>query len=673
MPITLQQKNAAELIQNAAAHDNSQQIRLVAGPGTGKSFAIEERISWLIDNGANANNIFVVSFTRAAYIDLRSRIMSHCINRGITTAEQLNVSTLHSLALKILRAAGLLVAYPADPIVMDQWELENIFDAEFSNVSNITNSRCRDIRRNHEAFWSTSQWGPPNYIPPDPSITSTERSQFDQFHTPRTQIYSCVLPGEIVRQCNESITSGTLNPVDLLNIEHLIVDEYQDLNPCDLEFVDNLIQRGVKTFVAGDDDQSIYSFRFASPQGIEDFVNKYPSAGDHVLQDCFRCTPNIVNTAESLITTHALTSRIPKTLNSLYSNSNPIVQGYVFRWQFPSGIAESRAIAESCNDLIQAGISPRDILILLSNTRVLEADLLNKMDEAQVPYEVSRTNEYISSNDGRFLLACLRILCNRDDYVAHRIIIGSIQGVGTGTCNNIANDVLQNNLNFRDIFYINLPSGVFRTRALNAINSARTIVSEISRWQPTDTLNQRATDLESIINGIFGSSGIQNWNNYISTIPGEITLRELRDYLWADNEEQEIRILNALYERIGQPLPNEGVLPQRVRIMTMHASKGLSSKIVFIPGLEEEILPGGLRRPYPGLILEAARLLYMSITRSRVACVLSFASTRILHGGFSRHTASRFNTNLGGIFNYCHSGGLSSREIADILQDTANL
>ncbi|HIE47441.1 TPA: ATP-dependent helicase [Candidatus Bipolaricaulota bacterium] len=82
--------------------------------------------------------------------------------------------------------------------------------------------------------------------------------------------------------------------------------------------------------------------------------------------------------------------------------------------------------------------------------------------------------------------------------------------------------------------------------------------------------------------------------------------------------------------------------------MTMHGAKGLSGQIVFIPGLEEEILPGPWRQPYPGLVLEAARLLYVSITRARAACILSHARTRIVNGRFSRQTASRFCPHLGG-------------------------
>ena len=86
--------------------------------------------------------------------NIRDRIADYCSAKGIQTAQVVSVTTLHSLALRALRAAGLLT-YPSDPTVMDRWELKNIFNAEFSKTSKIRPSRCEEIRRHHEAFWST--------------------------------------------------------------------------------------------------------------------------------------------------------------------------------------------------------------------------------------------------------------------------------------------------------------------------------------------------------------------------------------------------------------------------------------------------------------------------------------------------------------------------------------
>ena len=672
MPITQQQIQAAANHQHTAAHDRNNQVRLIAGPGTGKSFTIEERVYWLLRNHVPASRIFVVSFTRASSRDLKSRIENYCHNRNIQTANSVSVTTLHSLALRILRSAGLL-NYPSNPMVMDNWELKEIFDYEFSRESGIRTKRCGEIRQYHEAFWSTGQWGSPNYIPPNPSISQNERNNFTNFHYPRTQTYSCVLPGEIIRQCMSNIASGSLNPITQINIRHLIIDEYQDLNPCDLEFIHHFIQNGVVTFVAGDDDQSIYSLRFASPQGIQQFTTQFPTAGDHAISDCFRCTPSILQAASSLINNHPLPNRVSKTLSSLYVNSNPPVQGSVERWIFPSGVVEAQALAESCRDLINAGILPREILILLSNRKILERYLISALDSLQLPHERPKAESYTNSVEGRLALVILRIACNRNDYIAHRSLLSFIPRVAAGICNNIANKVVLNNLNYVNLFYNPLPAGVFNNRETNALSSAQRIISTIVSIQETDTLDQRNVEIQNILGTLQGQISQHAWGVATSNLPRDINLEELRDYLWTDTDEQEASILESVYQRLGLTVPQLGTLPQKIRIMTMHGAKGLSARVVFIPGLEEEIFPGQWRIPYPGLVLEAARLLYVSVSRARVSCILSFARNRIVYGSNSRHSPSRFIRSLGGTFTLRQNGGLNANQIRQIILECSQL
>jgi DNA helicase-2/ATP-dependent DNA helicase PcrA len=465
--------------------------------------------------------------------------------------------------------------------------------------------------------------------------------------------------------------AGTLDPGALLNLQHLIVDEYQDLNPMDIEFVDLIAAKGVILFVAGDDDQSIYSFRYASPLGIQSFNIRYPNSGQHSLSGCFRCTPIILSAGQALIGANPGSNRIPKNHVSLYSASNPPVQGVTHLWNFPSGIAEARSIAESCRSLIQAGISPRDILVLLSNRRTLMPILATELQTAGVPFEPPRNESFLDSPTGRLVLGLLRISLGQDDYVAHRVLLGLLPRVGIGTCNTICQAVIDNNLNYRDIFYRNLPAGVFSGRAVTALNMARGICGQTSQWQSNDTIGHRMADVSMIINNMFGQREVQEWQNYASSFPTGTTLEELRDFLWADTDEQQAALLQAIYERLNEPIPAGGLLAPRIRIMTMHGAKGLSARIVFIPGVEEEIIPGPWRQPYTGLVLEAARLLYVSVTRARAACIISYSRTRVVNGQFRNQTPSRFCAQLGGVFS-SRSGGLSVVEVQQIVQ-TCNL
>lgn len=680
MSITEEQEGEAKELQDEAAHSTSSEVRLIAGPGTGKSFAIQERVLWLINNGTTPENIFVVSFTRASTLDLGRRIIRYCEETDEIDSSPVNVSTLHSLALGSLSSAGLL-AYPVNPLVMDDWELRNIFDPEFSRASGFrrgisssgyTIARCKLIRRDYEAFCGTGTWMPANYIQPTPPISGAERSAYRAFHVPRTLLYACVLPGEIIRQCIENMNAGVLDPIRLLGIEQLIVDEYQDLNPTDLEFIDWMINHGVNTFIAGDDDQSLYSFRFASPDGLRSFNHRFPNTSDFELRYCFRCTSDVLSAAQSLLAKYSELNRIPKQLSSLYEASNPPESGIVFRWRFRSGVQEARAIAKSCASLIKLDFNPEDMMILLSNTRILLSLLIDELETAGVPYESPRSDSFIDSREGRFAHAILRVVCDQNDYVAHRLILGLPSGVGSAACNDLAQATITSNLNFQDVFYQPLPSGVFHGRAVSALKNARNVCALLAGWSPVDTVDDRLNDIADILINTFGKDAAEGWYQQLIDLPQLMTLKELRDYFWADTDEQRAALLANVHVRLEIHIPDEGLLPQKVRIMTMHGAKGLSSKVVFIPGLEENIIPSTKNSRVPGLILEAARMLYVSITRARAACILSYSSSRVKYGSISWQRPSRFSTHLGGQFSE-RTNSLQDDEISRIVEVCSNL
>jgi len=680
MPITPAQIHAAQLVQHTAAHDPAPQVRLIAGPGTGKSFAIQERVAWLLGSQTQPSEVFVVSFTRASARDLRDRIVAYCTPLGLQGVSQVSVSTLHSLALRSLRAAGLLV-YPADPLVLDDWELDNLHDREYSSStgfragragSGSTPTRAKEVRLDYEAFCGTGVWEPAGYVLPSQPVTRSERQAYASFHQSRTQLYSYVLPGEIVRQCVENIQAGVLDLPQLLHIRHLIVDEYQDLNPSDIAFVDALIHSGVIAFVAGDDDQSLYSFRYASPLGLQLFHQRHPGMSHHQLSDCFRSTPNVLAPALELINSFADPTRVPKQLSSLYVNAQPAVPGVVHRWRFRSGTSEARAVAESCRDLIGAGMHPREIMILLSNTRATLPSLRQALRVAGVPYQSPRAESFLDTREGRFAFALLRIACDPDDYVAHRVLLGACPGVGPTTCDILAQAALSHSLNYRRLFYDPIPVGVFRRRELRALQAARTLCATVSQWNPADTIAACIGQLDHTVRLVLGDHAADQLALELAPLPAGATLQDARDFLWADNDEQRGALLHAIYDRLALTEPAGGFLPPQVRIMTMHGAKGLGATVTFVPALEEQILPGPHRQPYPGLVLEAARMLYVSITRARAACILSFADKRYIYGAVSDHTRSRFVIHLAGPF-LRRASGLSTGEVSQIKLSAGNL
>lgn len=670
MPIIKSQLDDAKAIQDEAAHDPAPQIRLVAGPGTGKSYSINERVAWLINSGVAPNHIFAISFTRASAADLDHNIKSSCTS--IPNIDRIQVSTLHSLALKILSRGGQLTQYPANPRVLDDWEQRNIFEEELKQKHHYSITRCHDLITHFESIWSTGYPPQPFVLSPIPPITTAEEEVFSRFHRERSQLYSFILNGEAVRQCVDNMKSGILDPRALLNIDQLIVDEYQDLNNCDIEFIDLLAKSGTNIFVSGDDDQSIYSFRYAYPGGIQTFTKRHSTAGQHALQMCFRCTPAITDMSMKLLKSYSPETRIQKEFFSAYANSEPPVQGSAICLSYKTDRLEAKAVAQSIHDLISYGISPEDILVLLSNRPSQLDQIKSEMDLAGVQFDISQYFSFADENIIRFIYALLRLLKNDSDYLAYRTLECLQRGIGISTCTKIADKVISDNGNFVDQFSTRQSSSIFTTQEKRCLENVISIKTSISTWNLSDTLLQRDHDINHMLIQYMTQQALTEWESWTDQLPKGITLNDILLIFESRSEDDFRTVLTDIYRRLDVKVPPSLITKNRVRIMTFHSAKGLSAKIVFIPGLEEELLPGKRRSPYPAQVEEAARLLYVGITRARACCVLSFSKSRFIDGRRVPVHPSRFAASLGVTFQ-ARASGLNSNEISQIKMDCKNL
>lgn len=667
--ITPAQLAAAKAIQHRAAHDASPQVRLLAGPGTGKSFSIGERVTWLLANGVDPKSVWAISFTNAATNDLRQGIFKYC--REVARVDEMHVATLHSLALTLLAKGGMLNYYPVRPRVLDGWEQRHIFDEELAIALRVGIVRCAELRTHFEAMWSTGAPPLPFISTPKAPITAADEGRFLAYYNRTTQIYSCLLPGEAVRKCIDGIRAGTLDPVALTGMTHLVVDEYQDLNLADVEFIDQLIAAGVNVFVCGDDDQSIYSFRYAYPSGIQNFHMRHAGAASHTLPTCFRCASDVLKAAISLIAAFPSAGRLSAGLASAYASSAPPVPGQIVGWKFSSATAEAVAIAKSISELIKAGTPPEEILILVASRGAQLDPLLAALNAAGVTADVQRDVELAGTDGVRFIYAVLRLLEDDDDYLALRTVLGLRKGVGIGTCAEISALCAANSLNFSDQFTTSRSTALFSSRQNKALDAAVAVRALTAGWSDTDLLGARRIELDALVASAMTAASIAEWKALADNLPVEMTLGELGGVLSARTQKDTREKMQAVYERIGVPVP-AGLNPAgRVRIMTLHSCKGLSSRVVFIPGLEEEILPGPRRAAYSSQVEEAARLLYVGITRARALCVMSFSSMRTMNGTGHVHHPSRFLPALG--VHFIVAPGLTAAEVARTIVDIGNL
>jgi DNA helicase-2/ATP-dependent DNA helicase PcrA len=685
MPITAAQADQAEQRQWAAAREQAPQVRLVAGPGTGKSKTIEKRVAYVLENGANPQNVYAISFTVASAAELRVRIATFCANRlSAQAVAQVRVSTMHSLALRILRSANLLATlYPHDPRVLDDWEQSAIYDLEFAAAAGCTPKRAGEIRLAHDAAWQTLD---PQSIA-QAAIQPNEVAAFNAYHPRCGNLYSCVLPGELIYRCVDAIRMGQIHEGQLPQIEHLIVDEFQDLNACDQQFVEQLSARGAVLFVAGDDDQSIYSFRHADPGGLVGFNNRYPQSATHVLNECFRCTPNVLVPAATMIATNP--NRLAKNPTSLYANANPPVAGTVAVWSFGTQDQEAAAIAESCQALIQQGMNGREdqIVILVSDRSLQLGPITQALGNLGLAYDPPPGDLLTDGDALRAVFCVLRMLKDRSagepDYVAHRALLGLLTGVGGGTARAIGDGCVANNQNFHDLFYLAKAPAWLSGRNAAAVGRVIAIVNEIAPWAVDETIGLRAVSTCQLLESIFAGcvqlpNHIATWNALAASLPVEMTLDELCSFLAASNDVDRRAILDAVRERVGELGPNE-VAEKRIRILTMHGAKGLSGGVVFIPSAEQGIMPSFRAIRATGLLIEHRRLFYVSLTRARAACIASHVARHAGAAAFRLRQRAVVNLPRSQFLNEMQvtstnrAGGMTQAEAEAIVEDINNL
>lgn len=637
MPITPAQIAQAEHQQWQAAQDAAAAIRLIAGPGTGKSATIERRVAHLLNNGANPNNVYVISFTRATCAELATRTSVFCSTQPCAhIATNIRISTMHSLALRILRSAAVLATlYPSDPMVLDDWETENVYDQELATALGCAPGRAAQVRLAHDAQWQTLN----AQAIAQAAITNAERHGFDAFHGTRRNLYCCVLPGEVVYECVTRLQQGAIQPNQLPAIDHLIVDEYQDLNACDQEFIRRLVANGAILFVAGDDDQSIYSFRHANPNGIVQFNASYQAATTHTLTACFRCAPAILRPAMNLIAHNP--NRLPKQLQSLYANATPPVQGVFHVWSFATAQAERIAIAQSCQQLINGPLAGQEdqIIILISNRRLQVGPITQELANLGIAFDAPGGASTRDEHPIRAVYSILRILRDHltatPDYIVHRDMLGLLHGVGVGTAMRIGSLCVNNHQNFHDLFYLAANPHWLTGRNAAAVGRVRAVIQQVVPWTMQDTIGARAGDIAQVLSNIIftGSAQLPNyfqeWNGFVGSLPQGMTIEELLGFLESNDEAAQRGILDAVNARLG--LANQGVAPQkRIRILTMHGAKGLSGKVVFIPSAEQGIMPSFKAVHAVGLLNEQRRLFYVSLTRAKAACIITHSA---LHRG----------------------------------------
>jgi DNA helicase-2/ATP-dependent DNA helicase PcrA len=394
----------------------------------------------------------------------------------------------------------------------------------------------------------------------------------------------------------------------------LIVDEYQDLNACDLEILRLMAGRGCVILAAGDDEQSIYSFRKAAPEGIRRFPEDYPGCSDYALSFTQRCARRIVEWANHVIGGDP--DRPAQRPRLRAAEGAP--DGEVALLSFESEAAEASGIATLIHRIVSIeGIPPSDILVLLRTDYqgAFSVPIRERLEQLGIPCaDPEGVNRILGQPDNRCILATLRLLVNPADSLAWASLLELTPGIGRQFVEHIYDRARRHGSQFGAALR-NAYEERFTGAPASSGKRATELVHAVLAW-----LDGRALPDEEPGGG---------WGRWIlATAGGEVVpaatddLRELLDGL--QNLVEPGQPFGRYLGLIG-PLGRDRALAQSsgVRIMSMQAAKGLTVQATIIAAVEEGIIP----RPDADLA-EERRLLYVAMTRARRYLFCTWARRR---------------------------------------------
>jgi len=590
--------------QIRAAQHIGHHARLLAGPGTGKTRTLTRRVLALIlDHGVESQRILALTFTRVAAFQLRREIQQAL---QLLDTETPRVSTLHSFALRqLLRNADRIETLPQPLRIADDWEERHIIQEDIkARLQRPRISEIQDLFERLSADWETLRRDAPDWetLFPDPAFLGAWQEH--------RRIFGYTLRAELVYQLRRALNQYP--DFDLEDdFQHVLVDEYQDLNACDLEVIRELSRRRCEIYAAGDDDQSVYGFRYAEPEGIRRFTDDYRPCEDLSLQICHRCDRSILRIAEFVANLD---------VDRLQKNTRPrdnAAEGELHLLHFIDQHHEANGIAQLCQHLINTeGIGPDQILILLRSDRhrALSSVLQEALTQIGVNVAEYAESSPLDTNEGRLVLALLRLLVHREDDLAWRTILQLHRGIGPGSLRSVQDWARSNQVRF--------------TTALQAVKENPARVERVG-----GRVAQAIIEYEALLEGL--SQGDPLLDEQIQrTTQQAIADNEQRekvvDFLGTIVEETGAESLNKLVNALGASLDaaEQELTRGAVNILTMHKAKGLSADVVLIVGAEDEFIPGRNEGQREG---DERRLLFVSMTRARHRLFISYCRRRIGH------------------------------------------
>lgn len=566
------------------ASSASTRVRVMAGPGTGKSFAMKRRVARLLESGVDPRQILAVTFTRVAAEDLHREL----VQMSVPGCADLKGQTLHSLGLKILSRQAVLASLGRIPRPLNRFEEQGLIcdlAAAFGGKRAVGK-----LLQAYNAAWAQAQGIQPGYP------QGSQEQLFSNAVLSWMHFHRSMLIGEIVPYLLVYLANNPLAP-ELTEFSHILVDEFQDLNQAEQRIIELLAQAN-EACIVGDDDQSIYSFKFANPEGIRDWHLANPGTVDFQLADCHRCPETVVDMANALIAHNQ--ARTPRSLTKLPAKGGGVVRTI----QFQTIEAEVEFIAQEINRLVGQGIAqPGDIIVLVQRAKIGKL-IFEALRATLMPVKSYYEESEVDTPAAQEQFALFKLLLDSQDRVALRYLLG------------IGHAELRANQYQRLRAYCET-NGTAPWDTLVLLSQGQISIPH------SNTLIQRFNVIRGQLQQL--AAFIPNLQGLIDALfpianPALIELRllalEIAALLPIGSTASDL--LAEMLERITKPEVPATV--HQVRLMSLHKSKGLSSPVVFVAGCVQGLLPkladpGVSQAIQTASMEEQRRLFYVGITR----------------------------------------------------------
>ena len=578
-------------------------LRVVAGPGTGKSFALQRRVAKLLEQGQDPKRILVVTFTRNAAASLVNDLRE----LDVPGCNEVDVTTLHSYCFRLLNREEVFRYLGRKPRTIVTFSSSGSLQFEGGTMlSDLMQSgdfgdkrECTRRIRAFEAAWARLQAEQPGW--PENSIDR----MFEDRLVAWLRFHQAMLVGELVPEALRFLRNNPMANA-FTAFDHIIVDEYQDLNRAEQEIVD-LLSENCSASIVGDPDQSIYGFRHANPEGIADYPNRHSNLVDFTLTECRRCPERVVKIANSLISNNYHPSEPPR-LHAMAGRD----KGEVHIVQWLNTEAEAEGLARYTRYLIDyRAVKPHEIMIICPR-RKLAYTIRDAIRQHSVDLHSFYQEEALEKKSAQESFALLTLLNDPQDRIALRWWLG-------------LGGAMDRSPSYAKLREHCEETGDTPRDALEKIDTGTVLLKGITplleRYRTLKEIMAKLgkLDLLALIDELF--SGDEE---------DCAIFRETAVLLLESNPDTKLRQLHDdLRTYVTHPEMPHG---EFARIMSPQKTKGLTSKIVIVTDCIEGLFPTiNTERPLQeqrNSLLEQRRLFYVALTRATDVLILSSA-TRI--------------------------------------------